>query len=68
MQVLLDIKDSKADMVLGLLKDLSYVKIKPVSDKKKAFLNDLREAVEEVKLAKQGKVKLESIDDFLKQL
>ena len=35
---------------------------------KKAFFADLIEAVEEVKLAKQGKVKLQSAKDFLNEL
>ena len=68
MQVLLDIKDNKADMVIGLLRDLSYVKIKPMHDKKQEFLDGLREAVEEVKLAKQGKIKLKSAEQLLNEL
>jgi len=35
---------------------------------KRAFFFDLREAVEEVKLAKQGKTKLQSAKDFLNEL
>jgi len=35
---------------------------------KKAFLIGLREAVEEIKLAKQGKIKLQSAKDFLDEL
>lgn len=68
MQVLLDIKDNKADMLMGLLKDLPYVKIKRLSDNKNEVLEGLREVVEEVKLAKQGKVKLKSMDDFLEEI
>lgn len=35
---------------------------------KKAFMEDLQEAIEEVKLAKQGKIKLQSAKDFLSEL
>jgi hypothetical protein len=35
---------------------------------KKAFFFDLRDAVEEVKLAKQGKKKLQSAKDFFNEL
>ena len=35
---------------------------------KKAFFADLKESVEEVKLAKEGKVKLQSAKDFLNEL
>lgn len=35
---------------------------------KKTFLAELKESVEEVKLAKQGKIKLQSAKDFLNEL
>jgi hypothetical protein len=35
---------------------------------KKAFFEDLKNSVEEVKLAKEGKVKLQSAKDFLNEL
>jgi hypothetical protein len=35
---------------------------------KKTFLYDLKESVEEVKLAKEGKIKLQSAKDFIKDL
>lgn len=35
---------------------------------KKAFIYDLKESIEEVKLAKEGKVKLQSANDFLNEL
>jgi hypothetical protein len=35
---------------------------------KKAFMADLKEAIEEVKLAKEGKIKLQSAKDFLNEL
>ena len=35
---------------------------------KKTFMMDLKEAIDEVKLAKEGKVKLQSAKDFLNEL
>jgi hypothetical protein len=35
---------------------------------KKIFMYDLKEAIEEVKLAKEGKIKLQSAKDFLNEL
>jgi len=35
---------------------------------KKSFMYDLKDSVEEVKLAKEGKVKLQSAKDFLNEL
>ena len=35
---------------------------------KKAFMYDLKDSVEEVKLAKEGKIKLKSAKDFLNEL
>ncbi len=35
---------------------------------KRAFMADFKEAVEEVKLAKEGKIKLQSAKDFLNEL
>ena len=38
-----------------------------ISEKQK-ILDDLKEAIEEVKLHKQGKIKMKSIDEFLNEL
>ena len=35
---------------------------------KKAFMYDLKESIEEVRLAKEGKIKLQSAKDFLNEL
>lgn len=35
---------------------------------KKAFMYDLKESIEEVKLAREGKIKLQSAKDFLNEL
>ena len=68
MKVLLDIKDSKADFILELLKNFSFVKTEPLTPKKAEFIYELKKSVEEVTLAKEGKIKLQSAKDFLNEL
>jgi hypothetical protein len=57
MRVLLDIKDNKAMPLLELLKGLSYVKTKTISDEKALLIEGIKEAVEELKLIRKGKLK-----------
>ena len=68
MKLILEIKDNKAAFFMELLKNFPYVKAKQLSENKAIVLQELKEAVEEVKLAKKGKVKLKSFDDFLNEL
>lgn len=68
MKLLLDIKDNKAEFILELLKNFSFVKTETISPQKARFLKELKGSVEEVKLAKQGKIKLQSARDFLNEL
>jgi len=68
MKVLLDIKDNKADFVLELLKNFSFVKAETITPSKAKFLKELKEAVQQVTLAKQGKIKLKSADQLLDEL
>ncbi len=57
MRVLLDIKDSKAMHLLEVLKELSYVKTKMISEEKALLMEEIKEAVEELALIRQGKLK-----------
>lgn len=68
MKVLLDIKDSKADFIMELLRSFSFVKAETISHKKVLFLKNLKGSIEEVALAKQGKIKLKSADQLLNEL
>jgi hypothetical protein len=56
MKVLLDIKDNKASHLLEVLKGLSYVKTKTISNEKALLMEEIKEAVEELKLIRQGKL------------
>jgi molybdopterin-biosynthesis enzyme MoeA-like protein len=68
MRVLLDIKDNKAMHLLEVLKGLSYVKTKTISDEKALLIEELKEAVENLKLVRQGKLKARPAKDLLNEL
>ncbi len=68
MKMLLDIKDSRADFIMELLKNFSFVKTETLTPAKAQFLSDLKGSVEEVTLAKKGKIKLQSAREFLNEL
>jgi hypothetical protein len=68
MKVMLDIKDNKADFVMELLHSLSFVKVEPLSPAKAQFYKELKASVEEVVLAKQGKIKLKTAEELLNEL
>jgi hypothetical protein len=57
MKVLLEIKDSKALHLLEVLKSLPYVKATTISKEKALLMEEIKEAVEELKAIRQGKIK-----------
>ena len=68
MKVLLDIPDDKAFSLLEVLRSISYVKAKPLTDTKALLMEEIREAVEEMKLIRNGKKKARNAEDFLNEL
>lgn len=68
MKLLLDIKDSKAEFMMELLSSFSFVKAEKLSPAKAQFLKELKASAEEVVLAKEGKIQLQSARDFLNEL
>ena len=68
MKVILDIEDSKANTLLNLLKDLKYVKAEMLTQPKAKFLQELKEAVNELNQVKEGKKKARNAQDFLNEL
>ncbi len=68
MKVLLDIKDNKALHLLEVLKGLSYVKAKLLSDEKALLMEEIKDAVNELSLIKQGKLKGIPAKDLLDEL
>jgi len=68
MKVLLDIKDSKAPFVLELLQNFSFVKVKILTPYNAKIIEDVKEAVEEMKLIKAGKLKARDARDIINEL
>ena len=68
MKVLLDIPDSKAASFIEVIKSISYVKIKPLTETKALLLEEIKEAVEEMKLIRKGKKTARNAEDFLNEL
>lgn len=69
MKVLIDIPDNEAAFGLKVLKSLAFVKkAKPMSNAKVELWNNLKEASEQVRLHKQGKLKLKTAQELLNEL
>lgn len=68
MKILLDIKDDKALHLLEVLKGLSYVKTKQLTDAKAQLMSEIRQAVEEMKEIRAGKKQARDAEDFLNEL
>jgi hypothetical protein len=57
MKIILDVKDDKASFMMEVLKNFKDVKATQLTGYKADVLEGIKEAVEEVKLIKQGKLK-----------
>jgi hypothetical protein len=68
MKVLLDIKDNKAMHLMEVLKGLSYVKAKTISNEKALLIEEMKEAVENLNLARKGKLKLKNARELYNEL
>ena len=69
MKVLLDIKDANASFGMEVLKSLSFVRTaKPLSKETAKLWEDLKEAAEDVRLHKQGKIRLKTAKELLDEL
>ncbi len=68
MKIILDIQDKKASFFLELLKNFKYVKAKPLTPSYALVLEDLQEAVENMKLVAEGKLKPRPVEDLLNEL
>jgi hypothetical protein len=68
MKVVLDIKGKKANFVMELLRNLSFVKAKRLSDSKAQLMEEITEASEELRLIRSGKKKPRAAADFISEL
>lgn len=68
MKILLDIPDNKAASLMDVLESITYLKAKPLTETKAKLLEELKEAVDEMKLIRTGKKKARNAEDFLHEL
>ncbi|MCB0397942.1 MAG: hypothetical protein KDD36_14930 [Flavobacteriales bacterium] len=69
MKLLLDIKDSKAAFFMEVLKNFSFVKKATlISDAKAELMEDVQQAVEELKQVREGKLKARNAEDLINEL
>ncbi|MCB9426012.1 MAG: hypothetical protein H6584_03135 [Flavobacteriales bacterium] len=69
MKILLDISDNKAAFFMEVLKNFSFVKkATPISNAKGNIMQDIKEAVEELKSIREGKLKGIPAKDLLDEL
>ena len=68
MKILVDIPDKKAASFMEVLKSISYVKVKPLTPYKADVLEGIKEAVEEMRWVKAGKLKARNAEDLLDEL
>jgi hypothetical protein len=69
MKVVVDIPDDEANFGMKVLKSLSFVKnAKPMTNPAVELWDDLKEAAEQVRLHKQGKIKLKTAQELFNEL
>ncbi len=68
MKVLLNIKDNKAAFIMELLNNFKFVKAEPLTAYKAEVMQGIKQAVEEMKLIKAGKLKSTPAKDLLNEL
>ncbi len=64
----MEIQEDKADAFMEVIESIPFVKVKQKRSKKEKFLDELKEAVEELNLIKAGKKKGQDAREFLKKL
>ena len=68
MKLLVDVKDSKVDFILELLNNFPFAKAKTISPSNAQFLEEVKEAVENLNLVKRGNMKARPAKDLLDEL
>ncbi|HRN41959.1 MAG: hypothetical protein KF732_11410 [Flavobacteriales bacterium] len=69
MKIILDIKDNKVAFFLEMLKNFTFIKqVTPISNSKANFINEIKDALNELELVKEGKLDAKSADDLINEL
>ena len=67
-QVILNIKENKFRFFMEQVKSLYFVQVDDEGDSKEAILSNINKGLEEVKLARLGKLKTTPAKDILNEL
>lgn len=67
-EVKLKIADNKFQFFMELIKSLDFVQVETDGDSKRSILKNIKKGLEEVKLAKKGKLKTTPANVFLDEL
>lgn len=68
MKVLLDIKDSKATHLMAVLEGLPYVKARTISKEKAVLIEEIKDAIENLALVREGKLRARPARELLNEL
>ena len=68
MKVLVEVEDNKGEFILELLNNFSFAEAKSISPAKAQLIEEIKEAVENLNLATQGKLKARPAKDLLNEL
>lgn len=68
MKLLLEINGDKAIHLVEVLKSLPYVDIIPYKEEKAQLVDEINEAVANLKLVREGKLTAQSAEDLLNEL
>lgn len=69
MKILLDIQDSKVSFFMEVVKNFSFIKkATQISVAKANLMQDIKEAVEELRLVREGKLEARNAEDLINEL
>ncbi|MEO8147782.1 MAG: hypothetical protein ABI723_09110 [Bacteroidia bacterium] len=68
MKLEVEVKNSKAEFILELLNNFSYVKTKRVLTEKEKIMKELNQAIDNVILVEKGKLKARDAKELLDEL
>jgi len=68
MQYLVEVDDKRAKFFQEMLQYLRFAKARPLTKANVQFINELHQSIDEVKLAKKGKIKLIKAQELLDEL
>ena len=68
MKAILEIKDNKAQFVMELLSNFSFVKVRTITNEKALLLSEIKEAVDNVNLVKKHKLQARPAKELLNEI